>query len=72
MWNKVSNPSVASWNKVTNPIQSGTVTTINVGTPIGLLLALTYPVSSSVVSGGGWVKTTNPTVNNWNKVTNPS
>lgn len=68
-WTKVTNPNTNNWTKTTNPASGAT--TINVGNPIGLLLALTYASSSSFVNDH-WNKTTNPTVNNWTKVTNPS
>lgn len=68
-WTKAINPTVDGFTKALNPT-SGSVS-ITQGSPIGLLLALTYSTTTSVMSVT-WTNALNPVVDNWTKVTNPT
>lgn len=60
-WTKITKPSGTSWTKLTKP------TVVNgpaVGSPIGLLLALTYATSP----GSTWTKITKASGTNWTKI----
>lgn len=62
-WTTVNKPSVTSWTTLTKPSNS-VMTTINNGTPLGLLLALTFPSSSSVM-GSLWTDVAKPSGTSW-------
>ena len=70
-WNKVTKASGTSWTKIAKATNTATGgATINVGNPIGLLLALTYSTSSSVPGNvGGWNKITKASGTSWTKIT---
>lgn len=60
-WTKISKPST-SWTKIAKP-SGGTGT--SAGTPIGLLLALTYATG---VVASNWTKITKPSGTVWTKI----
>jgi hypothetical protein len=61
-WNKVTKASGTSWTKVSQPASL----TIPAGTPIGLLLALTY---AQAVSMDIWTKVNKASGTVWTKIT---
>lgn len=63
-WNKITKASGTSWTKIGTPGNE----VIDVGgSPIGLLLALTYPARTVVISG--WTKITKAAGTTWTKIT---
>jgi hypothetical protein len=58
-WNKITKASGTSWTKIAEASAR-----ISTGSPIGLLLALTYTNPS-----GGWNKVTKATSTSWTKIT---
>lgn len=60
-WTKISKASGTSWTKITKPSNSAP----RVGSPIGLLLALTYATSS----GTSWTKIAKASGTSWTKIT---
>lgn len=58
-WTKLTKASGTSWTKLTKPVSGGGVG----GSPIGLLLALTYSVS-----GTAWTKITKASGTSWTKI----
>lgn len=65
-WNKVTKASGTSWTKIAAPSIGGTSVP---GSPIGLLLALTY---ATAISTGIWTPITKATGTVWNKITKAS
>lgn len=64
-WSKINKASNTSWTALAKPTaRSGN--TINLGSPIGLLLALTYAVSIS--GGGGWTSITKAVGRTWTAI----
>lgn len=68
-WINVAKPTIASWIGVAKPTE-GTLVSQTAGSPIGLLLALTYTSTvTSVLTG--WGKIIKPTTINWTSVPKP-
>lgn len=66
-WHKITKATGTSWNKITKPAaMSGTITG---GTPIGLLLALTYSASAG---NEMWTKVGKASGTSWTKITKPT
>ena len=63
-WTPITKASGTPWTKVPKAITRGT--TALGGSPIGLLLALTYSASSP---GTGWTPITKPSGTSWTKIT---
>lgn len=60
-WTKVTKASGTNWTKIAKPATSGTKR----GSPIGLLLALTYATSAGIT----WTKVAKASGTTWTKVT---
>lgn len=69
-WINVAKPTGQNWTAVPKPTFP-TVVMGNVGSPIGLLLALTYSDSNTVVTDP-WTKISKPSGTNWTSVTKPT
>lgn len=63
-WTKVSKATNTGWTKIATPSNE---LTIAAGQPIGLLLALTNPSITTIVSG--WTKVLKATGTVWTKIT---
>lgn len=68
-WSKTSKASGTSWAKTPKAVLAGGSSTISPGTPIGLLLALTYASSSGggVTPGTSWSKLSKSSGTSWTK-----
>ncbi len=60
-----------TWTRIPEPAGGGGDVTIQVGEPIGLLLALTYATSSVVPATNMWTRITNPSAQTWTRIANP-
>lgn len=60
---------MSTWTTIPDPASGGTIN-IQVGEPIGLLLALTY-ATASVVPSNSWTFINNPTASSWTTISNP-
>lgn len=69
-WTTISKPTDATWTGVAKPAEDIEVLR-PVGTPIGLLLALTYadPITSVLT---GWSGIAKPSTYNWSNVAKPT
>ncbi len=65
-WTKLTKASGTSWHKLAKPTSTNAVVSGG-GSPIGLLLALTYTGTSSGVST--WTKITKASGTSWTKLT---
>ncbi len=70
VWTKVAKASGTSWTKLPKASFNGTQT-ISQGTPIGLLLALTYavPTTTPVPGISPWTKVAKASGTTWTKIT---
>lgn len=69
-WNKVTKATGTPWTKIPKAVSTGSGGgTINVGNPIGLLLALTYATSSTVPGHEMWTKINKASGTAWTKIT---
>lgn len=59
-WTKIANASGTAWTKTTKPTTGGAAS----GSPIGLLLSLTY----ATTVGGIWTKINNASGTSWTKI----
>lgn len=63
-WTKIAKAAGTSWTKIA---KAGTQTTVTAGTPIGLLLALTYATSNNVTTTT-WTKSAKSSGTAWTKI----
>ena len=64
-WNKINKALGTGWTKMSKPALPGTIA--GGGSPIGLLLSLTY--TTTTISGASWTKITKASGTSWNKIT---
>ena len=68
-WTKIAKASGQSWTKVAKAVDSsGGGSSIVIGTPIGLLIALTYATASSTPGTSLWTKVLKASGQVWTKV----
>jgi hypothetical protein len=67
-WTKVTKASGTSWTKISKATNADHTVSTVVGSPIGLLLALTYATTSSVATGI-WTDIPKASGTSWTKIT---